>query len=387
MEQLGMEKNTVKKANPDISVIIPTYNVEKYIGECIDSLLKQTWNNFEIICVDDGSTDRTIEVLHKYIKDDSRITLLEMPHYGLAGNMRNAGIERAKGEYLLFLDSDDFFEPEMLEHSLKKIREDDADICLFDARLYNEKSKKYKKIDYIIKQEYIPEQIPFNGKSTPYLFNMTTGCPWNKLIRKKLVEDHQIKFMGLPRSNDVYFVFLAMALASRITILEEVFVNYRQSETSLQANNARTPLDWYTAMKTLKDKLIELNLYGEVEASFRNLVFGIGIYNLCSLKTAESFGLVYKKLKYDFLEEFDLKDFEEDECYSCNSQKYEIYLKIKKYDLQEYLFTELQEMKTWKGRAQKAERELVKLKTSSTLKTGKALLYIPKKIKGIISNK
>ena len=194
--------------------------------------------------------------------------------------------------------------------------------------------------------------------------------------------------MGLPRSNDVYFVFLAMALASRITVLDEVFVNYRQSGTSLQANNARTPLDWYTAMKALKDKLIELNLYEEVELSFRNLVFGVGIYNLCSLKTAESFGEVYNKIRQEFLEEFDLKNFkEEEECYSYNRQKYEIYLKVKKYDLNEYLFMELQEMKLWKVRAQKAEKELEKLKTSTTLKTGKALLYIPNKIKKFLENK
>ena len=370
-----------------ISVIIPTFNVEAYIGKCLESLINQTFGEFEVICVDDGSTDRTTELIKEYAVKDTRISLLEMPHCGLAGNMRNEGIQHARGEYLLFLDGDDFFEPEMLEHSLKKIREDEADICLFDARLYNDTSKKYKKIDYIIQKDYIPSVVPFEGKSCPYIFNITTGCPWSKLIRRKLVEDNQISFMGLPRSNDVYFVFLAMALASRITVLEEVFVNYRQSGTSLQANNARTPLDWYTAMKALKDKLIELNLYEEVELSFRNLVFGVGIYNLCSLKTAESFGEVYNKIRQEFLEEFDLKNFKEEECYSYNRQKYEIYLKVKKYDLNEYLFMELQEMKLWKVRAQKAEKELEKLKTSTTLKTGKALLYIPNKIKKILENK
>lgn len=372
---------------PDISVIIPTYNAELYIGDCLQSLSSQTFTHFEVICVDDGSTDKTTDLIKEYADKDSRISLYEMPHCGLAGNMRNEGIDRAKGEYLLFLDADDFFEPEMLEHSLRKIREDDADICLFDARLYNDTSKKYKKIDYIIQKEYIPAAVPFEGRSCPYVFNITAGCPWSKLIRKKLVDEYHLRFMGLPRSNDVYFVFLAMALASRITVLEEVFVNYRQSGTSLQANNARTPLDWYTAMKVLKDKLIELNLYKDVELSFRNLVFGVGIYNLCSLKTAESFGEVYNKIRQEFLEEFGLKNFKEEECYSYNRQKYEIYLKIKKYDLNEYLFMELQEMKSWKALAQKAEKELEKLKTSTTFKTGKALLYVPNRIKRILENK
>lgn len=376
-----MEINAQENVKPDISVIIPTYNVEKYIEECIDSLRKQTWENFEIICVDDGSTDKTVEILQDYEKEDKRIKVLSMEHCGLAGVMRNKGIQIARGEYCLFLDGDDFFESEMLEHSLKKAREDDADICLFDARLYNEKSKKYKKIDYIIQKDYIPDKIPFEGKTNPYLFNITTGCPWSKLIRKKLIDDNHIRYMELPRSNDVYFIFLAMALASRITVLEEVFVNYRQSGTSLQANNARTPLDWYTAMKTLKEKLIELDLYKEVETSFRNLVFGVGIYNLCSLKTAEAFGQVYTKIKQDFLKEFDLEEFREEECYSYNRQKYEIYLKIRQYDIQEYLFNELQEMKSWRGRALKAEREVEKIRKSTTLKAGEMLLYVPKKIK------
>lgn len=371
----------------DISVIIPTFNIEAYIGQCLESLQKQTFERFEVICVDDGSTDRTVEIIKECMKEDPRISVLEMPHCGLAGNMRNEGIDHARGEYLLFLDGDDFFEPEMLEHSLNKIREDDADICLFDARLYNEKSKRYKRIDYVIQKEYIPDKLPFEGKSSPYLFNMTTGCPWSKLIRRKLIEDNHIRYMGLPRSNDVYFIFLAMALASRITVLEEVYVNYRQSGTSLQANNARTPLDWYTAMRTLKEKLIELNLYKDVETSFRNLVFGVGIYNLCSLKTAESFGQVYTKIKQDFFREFDLEEFKEEECYSYNRQKYEIYLKIRQYDLQEYLFAELQEMKAWKTRAQKAEKELEKVKSSTSLKAGRALLYLPKKIKGIVGNR
>ena len=94
-----------------------------------------------------------------------------MPHCGLAGVMRNEGIRQAKGEYCLFLDGDDFFEPEMLEHSLRKAREDDADICMFDARMYYEATKTYKKSNVILKTEYIPEQIPFEGKSFPYIFN------------------------------------------------------------------------------------------------------------------------------------------------------------------------------------------------------------------------
>lgn len=382
-----MEMNIAENTGTDVSVIIPTYNVEKYIGECIESLQKQTWKNFEIICVDDGSTDRTVELIREYGKSDERVKVLAMEHCGRAGVMRNRGIQEAKGEYCLFLDGDDFFEPEMLEHSLEKAREDDADICMFDARMYYEATKTYKKSNVILKQEYMPEHIPFEGRTFPYIFNIGTGCPWTKLIRKSLIDDNHVEFMALPRFNDVYFVFLTLALAKRITILPEVLVNYRQIPTSLQANNTKTPWDWYESLKVLRDKLIELEIYKDVELSFRNLAFGVSIYNLCSLKSGQAFCQVYERMKNEFFNEFDLADFTKEECYSYNDKKYEIYQKMRQYDAQEYLFQELQEMKSWKGRAQKAEKELEKIKASTTLKAGKALLYVPKKIKKFFGNK
>ena len=376
-----MEINTQENVKPDISVIIPTYNVEKYIEECIDSLRKQTWENFEIICVDDGSTDKTVEILQNYEKEDKRIKVLPMEHCGLAGVMRNKGIQIARGEYCLFLDGDDFFEPEMLEHSLKKAREDDADICMFDARNYYEETKKFKENKVNLKKEYIPEQIPFEGKSFPYIMNIGTGCPWTKLVRKSLIDEYHVEFMALPRFNDVYFVFLTLALARRVTIVQEVFVNYRQISTSLQANNTKTPWDWYDSLKVLRDKLIELDIYKDVELSFKNLAFAVSIYNLCSLKSGDVFCQVYERMKKEFFEQFDLGDFKKEECYSYNDKKYENYQKMMQCSAQEYLFNELQEMKSWRGRALKAEREVEKIRKSTTLKAGEMLLYVPKKIK------
>lgn len=345
----------------EISVIIPTYNVEKYIDQCLDSLQLQTFDNFEVLCVDDGSDDQTRERIREYGKVDSRIRLIEMPHCGLAGVMRNEGIRQAKGDYCLFLDGDDFFEPEMLEHSLRKVREDDADICMFDARMYYEATKTYKKSNVILKTEYIPEQIPFEGKFFPYIFNIGTGCPWTKLIKKSLIDENHIEFMALPRFNDVYFVFLTLALAKRVTILQEVLVNYRQIPTSLQANNTKTPWDWYDSLKTLREKLLELGIYSEVENSFRNLAFGVSIYNLCSLKSGESFCQVYERMKKEFFEEFDLADFKEEDCYSYNSKKYEIYRNMMQCTAGEYLFLEVQKLKEeksyWVTRAKNAEKK------------------------------
>ena len=97
-----------------ISVIIPVYNVEKYLRECLESILNQTFQDFEIICVDDGSTDRSLDILQEYKRKDDRFVILQQRHAG-AGAARNHGLKLAEGKYIQFLDSDDYFEPTLLE--------------------------------------------------------------------------------------------------------------------------------------------------------------------------------------------------------------------------------------------------------------------------------
>mgnify|MGYP000031325143 FL=1 len=218
-----------EKEIPDVSIIIPTYNVEKYIEQCLKSLFAQKYKNFEIICVDDGSDDQTVFIIKKYMRLNKRIRLYELPHCGKAGIMRNLGIEKAEGEYCLFLDGDDFFEPELVGDTLKRIREDKSDICLFDARLYYEKSGNFIDAGHMLKKEYVPQKIPFEGKSFPYIFNISTGCPWTKLYRKNFIKENNLQFMETHRSNDLYFVCISLAMAKRVTILEEKLVNYRKS--------------------------------------------------------------------------------------------------------------------------------------------------------------
>ena len=115
-----------------VSIIIPVYNSEKYIRECLDSLLKQTYINFEIICIDDGSQDLSFEILKEYENRDNRIIVLSQKNQ-FAGIARNTGMKIARGKYLLFLDSDDFFCNDMLENLIRKAEIDNTDILIFDA--------------------------------------------------------------------------------------------------------------------------------------------------------------------------------------------------------------------------------------------------------------
>ena len=115
-----------------VSIIVPVYNKERFLRQCLDSLLDQTYRAIEIICVNDGSTDGSLEILQDYAERDNRIVVIDQENKG-AGNARNAGIRIARGRYLQFLDADDFFEPVMIEKMLKKADAKDADIVIFDG--------------------------------------------------------------------------------------------------------------------------------------------------------------------------------------------------------------------------------------------------------------
>ena len=129
---------------PKVSVIIPVYNVQNYLRPCLDSVLKQTLKEIEIICVDDGSTDGSLEILKQYAAKDNRITVLKQKNLH-AGVARNAGLAVARGEYLSFLDSDDFFELNMLEESYRLIRKKQADILFYQYKNFNQETQQIEK--------------------------------------------------------------------------------------------------------------------------------------------------------------------------------------------------------------------------------------------------
>ena len=115
---------------PEISIIVPVYNVEKYLPRCVDSILNQTFTNFELILVNDGSTDRSGIICDQYKKRDNRIKVIHKTNEGVS-KARNIGISEAKGRYIEFIDSDDWIERSLLEDTLKQIRIDNSDIIFF----------------------------------------------------------------------------------------------------------------------------------------------------------------------------------------------------------------------------------------------------------------
>ena len=120
-----------------VSIIIPVYNVEKYLEECLDSILKQTYKNIEVICVNDGSTDNSLNILEKYAVKDNRFIVLNQSNHGLSYS-RNKGLKQARGKYIYYLDSDDYILPNTIKTLAENIEERDLEVLLFNANVFGD---------------------------------------------------------------------------------------------------------------------------------------------------------------------------------------------------------------------------------------------------------
>lgn len=259
-------------ALPKVSVVMPVYNVAPFLRQCINSILTQTLTDFELILVDDGSTDESLSIIKEYAVLDARISYATQENM-YAGVARNTGLKMANGEYLLFLDPDDFFEPTLLEDLYNKAESDEADVVLCDGRYYDNVTKKSTNARLLLQRYNIPKTLPFSYRDNPdKILHVSIDCPWNKLFRRSFVEEHGLQFQPLRSANDVYFVDCALLLADRISVVDKKLVNYRTNvHTSLQATRAKEPLNFYEALTAVRGRMMSEERYPEIERSLVSL--------------------------------------------------------------------------------------------------------------------
>ena len=264
-----------------VSIIIPVYNAEKYLGKCLESLLSQTLQEMEIICVDDGSSDSSPEILKRFQERDGRVRILTQENQ-YAGAARNNGMKEAQGEYLLFLDADDFFENTLLEKVYNQGKKMEADIVLFGAKQYNDKTGIVSPASWYFKRDALPRENPFSGKTeNTDVFALVTPAPWTKLFRREFVEKQGLSFQGLQNSNDVYFVLTALALAEKITYVDEELVFYRVGmKGSLQGSKSLHPDCFIEAYAGVYHELQRRGIYERYEEGFMNILLSGCAHNL-----------------------------------------------------------------------------------------------------------
>lgn len=269
------------ECNIKVSVVVPIYNAELFLHECIDSILSQSLTEFELICVDDGSIDNSVSIIEKYISLDKRVILLKQNHK-FAGEARNKGLSIAKGKYIIFLDADDFFNNKMLEDLYIKAEQTSADIVLFGGARYDNQKKTYTIEKSWLKTAGIENTEVFSRVDYPmgYLL-ITNPAPWTKFFNRGFILEKDIRFQGLHNANDLYFTMLAMSCADRVTYIDQCYVNYRINiNTNIQNTKKNHPLDFYTALRKLYEGLNIRGLYKDVENSYLRLATSVIVYNL-----------------------------------------------------------------------------------------------------------
>ena len=210
----------------DISIIVPIYNAEKFIKKCVDSLLNQTKKELEFILINDGSTDKTHDILKTY--KDKRIKYFKNKNQGI-GKTRNFGIEKATGKYIIFIDSDDYIEPTTCEELYNKAIKEKADVVVCDFfKVYDDGS---------IEDINLPSFKTSKLKDNPNILIDINLSPWNKIYSTKLIKDNNIRFAEGIKYEDVPFVSEALDRANRIAKLDKklnYYVIHGNSETTVR---------------------------------------------------------------------------------------------------------------------------------------------------------
>ena len=213
----------------DISIIVPIYNAEKYLSKCINSLINQTKKEIEIILINDGSTDRSEEIINNY--RDERIKYFKNENQGI-GKTRNFGVEKATGKYLMFVDSDDYLKEDACEILFKKAEKEKLDLVICNYYKVDEETDKKEIIEI---KEFKNTKLKDNKE---LLLNVNLA-PWNKLYKRDLIKKNKIKFVENLKYEDAPFVVETMDKAKRIGQVTEAlnyYVIHKNSETTIRDN-------------------------------------------------------------------------------------------------------------------------------------------------------
>lgn len=246
------------KPNNLISIIVPVYNREDRIKKCIDALLHQTYKNIEIVCVNDGSTDNSLNILYDYQKKDARVKIVNNEkNMGIAYS-RNAGLSSASGEYIMWCDSDDWFEKTMCEKMLHTLKKYDVDLVECSAKVKFEKNGlKFR--------QYLDENSFFVTQSGKFEINpeicTKINCVlWNKIFKKSIIDKYDIKFPSINVHEDGCFVYLYSFLSKNIYRLNNKLYNYAIYSGSTIDNeyNIHTGLVSFFHVKALGDWLPQI---------------------------------------------------------------------------------------------------------------------------------
>lgn len=231
-----------------VSVIIPVYNVENYLRKCLDSLVNQTLKDLEIIVVNDGTTDNSQEIIDEYVKKFPKKVVSIIQENGGQGAARNTGLLHAKGEYIGYVDSDDYVEENMYEELYKKAKEEDSDIVICGNNVVKEN------YDFLSKEEVDKE------------FLLGKMAVWNKIYKKNIIVDNKIQFRSKVWYEDLDFTMKVYFSSKKISYVDKPLYNYLLREGStMNNNNIKRNLELIQAFDSLIDYCKDKKIYNKVK--------------------------------------------------------------------------------------------------------------------------
>lgn len=233
-----------------VSIITPVYNAERYLRRALESLLQQSFGDFEAICVNDGSTDMSLEILREYEEKDARIKIFSQDNAG-GSAARNAGLAQAKGEYVMFLDADDEYSHTIIEHAYSRAVEANVDIVLYNFARFVGKPSKLAVVSKIA--PHASTDIFTKDTYGERIFNDFATITWNKLIKRSVLTESGVEFdETLSHNHDVDFSIRLMLAAKTYAWLDEVGYFYRSNDAGLTATRRDDPTNVLRILMNLR---------------------------------------------------------------------------------------------------------------------------------------
>lgn len=267
-----MNEYSKVKYNPLITIIIPVYNVEKYLDECIESVMKQTYQNIEILLIDDGSTDSSFEICKRYQMNDKRIRVIHQDNHGLA-YVRNVGIENAKGSYISFVDSDDFIDENMILYLYESLKNEKCDVSICNRIHYYDYKKIFKYIYYNKKNN--DDIVVYDRDSS--LKELCSFRIFDMSMCGKIFDINLFKNIKFPEgklSEDAYVMYKIIDKCNSVSYINDALYYYRQRKGSISKNrkiNYDYKIASYEQMNYLSEKYPYLEKYYKTAYALSNM--------------------------------------------------------------------------------------------------------------------
>lgn len=367
---------------PKVSVVVPIYNVEKYLRECLDSLVGQTLKEIEIICVDDGSTDSSKEIIREYMQKDTRVKMIAKEKNSGYGNSMNQGFDMASGEYVGILESDDFAEPTMFEKLYETARENALDVVKSSFWFYYSTPKQYNEKYEVAskgteKRTFCPAWDFDAPMEMVEFFNMKPSI-WSAIYKAEFIRRNGIRFLETPGASfqDTSFNFKVMALAGRVQTLREAFVHYRQDNEGSSINSQSKVFCVCEEYAEIQ-RFLETNPFnrGMLECVANRIKYDTYMWN---------FDRLSPKFRYLFVERISGEFMDAFENGTMDSEFFETY----KWEDVKKLTEDPIGWYTEKALNQPgySTKELLQIQQSYSYRIGRAVTFLPRKFMGGIQS-